>query len=347
MIVRRSTVNLFFVFFNFIGIVQVFFTGVNCLQITDFLVPLAAKVGEDRQLSCQYQLGSNETLYFLRWYKDGNEFFRYMPKETPAQRVYNVSGVRIKTLSSTSTNVVLTKVEASTSGLYRCEVSAEAPGFETADREAHFNVIDGPKGLPFVTVSKVTVDESIANETIVANCSGMEGIPAPQLSWSLASIPVPNDKQFVVQWVQNGIADNLKRTTSMLILPIDWIIQVVNRLERSRALAGLVKGSDVVLPLICTSHILGLFEESDKHDIRVIRNSPTTWAPSSIPGSRVAIKLAKSATSINSSATGLSTRHGAFTNVSSNITTQFFSRLILAGFILMFSSTWSICRSSF
>lgn len=55
----------------------------------------------------------------------------------------------------------------------------------------HFSrVADGPKGLPFVTVSKVTVDESIANETIVANCSGMEGIPAPQLSWSLASIPV-------------------------------------------------------------------------------------------------------------------------------------------------------------
>ena len=151
--------------------------GINCLQITEFSVPIAAKVGEDRQLSCQYQLSSNETLYFLRWYKDGNEFFRYMPKETPAQRVYNVSGVRIKvrhflkilivlceapkspnvrgrsneiicqlfcfmkTLSSTSTNVILANVCASTSGLYRCEVSAEAPGFETADREAHFNVI--------------------------------------------------------------------------------------------------------------------------------------------------------------------------------------------------------------
>ncbi|EFX70244.1 hypothetical protein DAPPUDRAFT_328258 [Daphnia pulex] len=143
---------------------------------------------------------------------------------------------------------------------------------------------------------------------------------------------IPNDKQFVVQWVQNGIADNLKRTTSMLILPTDWIIRVVDRLERSRALTGLVKGSDVVLPLICTSHILGLFEESDKHDIRVIRNSPTTSAPSSIPGSRVAIKLAKSATSTNSSATGLSTRHGAFTNVSSDITTEFFSKKLKGQF---------------
>ena len=75
---------------------SLFFLGVNSLQITEFSVPIAVKVGENHQLSCQYQLSSNETLYFLRWYKDGNEFFRYMPKETPAQRVYNVSGVRIK-----------------------------------------------------------------------------------------------------------------------------------------------------------------------------------------------------------------------------------------------------------
>jgi hypothetical protein len=101
--INRRNFYLFLIVFKILRFLSFFvfvfffsFLGVNCLQITDFLVPLAAKVGEDRQLSCQYQLGSNETLYFLRWYKDGNEFFRYMPKETPAQRVYNVSGVRIK-----------------------------------------------------------------------------------------------------------------------------------------------------------------------------------------------------------------------------------------------------------
>lgn len=62
----------------------------------EFSVPVAVKVGEDHELVCEYQLNSAETLYFLRWYKDGNEFFRYMPKETPAHRTYNVSGVRIK-----------------------------------------------------------------------------------------------------------------------------------------------------------------------------------------------------------------------------------------------------------
>lgn len=40
-----------------------------------------------------------------------------------------------------STSVMLTQVDPSTSGLFRCEVSAEAPSFETADREAEFNVI--------------------------------------------------------------------------------------------------------------------------------------------------------------------------------------------------------------
>ena len=137
---------------------------------------------------------------------------------------------------------------------------------------------------------------------------------------------VPNDKKFVVQWIQNGITDNLKRTTSMLILPIDWILRVVEKLESARALDGLMKGPEVVLPLICTSHILGLFEESDKHDIKIIRNLASTSAPV-IPGSRIAVKLAKP-TSTNLSATGVYTRHGAFTNVSSNITNKLFSKFI-------------------
>ena len=33
------------------------------------------------------------------------------------------------------------KVNTSASGLYHCEVSAEAPNFETADKEANFTVI--------------------------------------------------------------------------------------------------------------------------------------------------------------------------------------------------------------
>ncbi|KAK4027416.1 hypothetical protein OUZ56_016462 [Daphnia magna] len=336
MIVFRVLVSFFFISINFIGSWTVFFTGASCLQIMEFAVPEAVKMGEDHQLICQYQLSSAETLYFLRWYKDGNEFFRYMPKETPAHRVYNVSGVRIKTQSSSSTNVLLTNVDAATSGLYRCEVSAEAPGFETADREAQFHVIEGPKGYPFVTVSKGVVDESTVNETIIANCSGMEATPAPQLSWSLASIPIPTEKEFVTHSVQNGIIDSLrlKRTSSTLRLPMYWIASFIEKLERTRRLSDFIQGHFIVIPLRCTSHILGLFEESDTSDIRVLRHLSSTTSPA-VPGNRVAVKLAKP--SPNSSAAGANTRHGAFTNGSSSIARIL--DLTLMGIVLT-SSTW-------
>ena len=69
------------------------FTG--ALHIESLVVPAAAKLGDDLQLSCHYHLDDTENLYALRWYKDEKEFFRYMPKETPAQRFFNVSGIRI------------------------------------------------------------------------------------------------------------------------------------------------------------------------------------------------------------------------------------------------------------
>lgn len=199
--------------------------------------------------------------------------------------------------------------------------------------------IDGPKGHPFVTVSRGVVDDSMVNETIIANCSGMEGNPAPQLSWSLASISVgqkseneiiktrdlrqflpkvPAEKPLVTHSVQNGIINSLKlkRTISTLHLPTYWIANFIEKLERTRGLNGFIQGHFIVLPLRCTSHILGLFEESDTSDIRVLRHLPSTSSPA-VPGSRIAVKLAKP--SPNSSAAGANTRHGAFTNCSSSI----------------------------
>ncbi|KZS03688.1 putative Beat-va [Daphnia magna] len=95
-----------------------------------------------------------------------------------------------------------------------------------------------------------------------------------------------------------------------------WIASFIEKLERTRRLSDFIQGHFIVLPLRCTSHILGLFEESDTSDIRVLRHLSSTTSPA-VPGNRVAVKLAKP--SPNSSAAGANTRHGAFTNGSSSI----------------------------
>lgn len=34
-------------------------------------------------------------MYAVKWYKDGNEFYRYLPKENPQIQVFDVPGVHV------------------------------------------------------------------------------------------------------------------------------------------------------------------------------------------------------------------------------------------------------------
>lgn len=48
--------------------------------------------GETAQLQCEYDLG-NDTLYSVKWYKDHEEFYRWVPKAHPRATGYNVEGI--------------------------------------------------------------------------------------------------------------------------------------------------------------------------------------------------------------------------------------------------------------
>lgn len=52
--------------------------------------------GETATLECIYEL-HRDTLYSVKWYKDNEEFYRYMPKMSPPQRSYNaIDGVKVE-----------------------------------------------------------------------------------------------------------------------------------------------------------------------------------------------------------------------------------------------------------
>lgn len=38
---------------------------------------------------------SEQTLYSVKWYKDNEEFYRYVPKANPPQQSYRVEGIRV------------------------------------------------------------------------------------------------------------------------------------------------------------------------------------------------------------------------------------------------------------
>lgn len=66
----------------------------NSLHISEIRVPKHVVTGADAQLDCRYDLGG-DALYSVKWYKDGNEFYRYVPRDMPPAQVFKLPGVHV------------------------------------------------------------------------------------------------------------------------------------------------------------------------------------------------------------------------------------------------------------
>ncbi|XP_031355655.1 uncharacterized protein LOC116179973 [Photinus pyralis] len=112
-------------------------TGLKWVRVN---VPQYRSPGESAQLLCDYDLG-NDTLYSIKWYKDHEEFYRFVPMARPQATSYKMEGIFVDMGLSDRKKVVLRTVNLKSSGLYRCEVSAEAPSFSSAQSEARMEVV--------------------------------------------------------------------------------------------------------------------------------------------------------------------------------------------------------------
>ena len=57
-------------------------------------VPKQLILGQSARLGCNYNL-ENSKLYSVKWYKDGQEFFRFMPSMENKIEVFQVNGVHV------------------------------------------------------------------------------------------------------------------------------------------------------------------------------------------------------------------------------------------------------------
>ena len=62
------------------------------------------------------------------------KFSRYLPQNPHPVTVYVRDGVNVDKFKSNSKQVTLTNLVQSTTGRYRCEVSTEAPRFDTVSQ---------------------------------------------------------------------------------------------------------------------------------------------------------------------------------------------------------------------
>uniref|UniRef100_A0A6P7FGR0 Uncharacterized protein LOC114329991 n=1 Tax=Diabrotica virgifera virgifera TaxID=50390 RepID=A0A6P7FGR0_DIAVI len=66
-------------------------SGIKWVRVN---VPQYRVPGETAMLQCEFDLG-NETLYSVKWYKDHEEFYRFVPKERPQANWFEVEGVNV------------------------------------------------------------------------------------------------------------------------------------------------------------------------------------------------------------------------------------------------------------
>lgn len=65
------------------------------LKNVQISVPPAVPINTDVPLTCLYDLDHGESLYTVKWYLEGEEFYRYIPKEIPPIQTFSTMGVDV------------------------------------------------------------------------------------------------------------------------------------------------------------------------------------------------------------------------------------------------------------
>ncbi|XP_046680445.1 uncharacterized protein LOC124367556 [Homalodisca vitripennis] len=166
-----------------------------CLKMVQVRVPAYKLKGETAVLECLYELEGFEKLYTVKWYKENEEFYRFVPKYKPSQISYRVEGIRIDHQQSNDTRVTLKTVSLKTTANYRCEVSAEAPSFASAQGSGRLEVVVLPTNGPHITGEK---NQYMVGDEIDLTCTSGKSYPPSELKWLVNDQEVTSQNHLVV-----------------------------------------------------------------------------------------------------------------------------------------------------
>nr|CAH0104990.1 unnamed protein product [Daphnia galeata] len=135
--------------------------------------------GMDIILHCRYDLEAGDRLYAVKWFHGTREFYRFQPELQPPSRSFPIEDVYVDVESSNAEKLVIRHVVPGTSGIYRCEVSAEET-FETDYREMNITIEDAPLGDP--VIYNIQSRYAIGDQLKI-NCTSFDYRPAARLQW--------------------------------------------------------------------------------------------------------------------------------------------------------------------
>ncbi|XP_074098381.1 uncharacterized protein LOC141527037 [Cotesia typhae] len=161
---------------------------VIALRLLSVNVPPYKFKDETAHLICRYDL-ETEKLYSVLWYKDNEEFYKYVNTDK-SQHIYQVDGIKVDHRNSDGQRVILQRVNLDTTGMYKCEVSAEAPHFASTNGEAYMEVVVMPSNTP-----KITGKEAFyaSGDILSLNCTSEKSYPPAKITWYINNVEVEAD----------------------------------------------------------------------------------------------------------------------------------------------------------
>lgn len=163
----------------FLALALLLCQGCWCLRLVEVRIPMHTVLHQSARLECHYDL-EGEALYSVKWYKDGREFYRFVPRDNPPAQLFPLPGVLVDMHNSSASQVELRDVTLSSSGRYRCEVSGEAPSFQTVSQHGDMLVVALPEEGPRISGGRPRYQ---VGDTVRVNCTSGRSKPAAQLSW--------------------------------------------------------------------------------------------------------------------------------------------------------------------
>ncbi|CAL1289416.1 unnamed protein product, partial [Larinioides sclopetarius] len=113
--------------------------GVVALKMLELQVPPSIMSGQPITLNCTFDL-EGDTLYSIKWYKNNVEFYRYILGDNPPGQKYPLQGIYLDNKFPHGPSILMYKTDLGSEGTYRCEVSSEAPAFDTVRDEKELRV---------------------------------------------------------------------------------------------------------------------------------------------------------------------------------------------------------------
>ncbi|CAL1293746.1 unnamed protein product [Larinioides sclopetarius] len=134
--------------------------GCECLRLRMLQVPDSVEVGKVARLVCDFD-EEQDDLYSVKWYKDDVEFFRFLPNDRPANQFFEIGDVDVDMSRSSNGTVYLQNTSLLAEGTYRCEVSADAPSFQSISLEKFMSVQEHPPSNVPEDMPKSTASPSL------------------------------------------------------------------------------------------------------------------------------------------------------------------------------------------